>query len=205
QVLLALRERILRMDVLTDLNRMDDLFRQLGDTLETDMSLDTLYALARLAPKIDRDNIVSYALDWTVLSEISGTTDLEPCVPCVAQIVQEMQMDPIVRRLKEEGARIEVRNGTWVPDLAKNTASYLRAHGFNVVSILQDNRAGHYTFTLILDNVDLPFTRGQLVEQLHTNPAYALVFPDYDQLGILPPEGADILVILGDDYKLPQE
>lgn len=205
QVLLALRERILRMDLLTDLNRMDALFQQLGDTLETDMSLDTIYALARLAPKIDRENIASYALDWTVLSEISGTTDLEPCMPCVAQIVQEMQMDPVVRRLKEEGARIEVRNGTWVPDLAKNTANYLRGHGFNVVSILQDNRAGHYTHTLVLDNLDLPFTREQLVQQLHTDPAYAFVFPDYAQLGIQPPEGADILVILGDDYQLPQE
>jgi len=203
QVLLAIRERVLRLDLLTDLDRVDQLLQQMGDTFQTDMSLQTIYSLARLAPKID--DIASYALGVDELTEISGTSDLDPCMPCVEELVRKMQMDPTTRQLQEEGARIEVRNGTSVEGLARNTADYLRQRGFNVVSIVNDDNAGHYTHTLILDNSDLPITRNLLVQLLRTQPAYAYVYPDYDFLGVLPPDAADIVIILGNDYQLPQE
>jgi len=204
--LLALRERILRLELLADLDRLNQLLEQMGDTFKTDMSLATIYDLARLAPKIDRGGIASFALDWHCLTEISPTYELVPDMGCVEDLVQQMQMDPATRELRREGASIEVRNGTFVDGLGRNTAEYLGRQGFDVVNVIQDNDAGHYSYTLILDNRDLPFTRNLLVQRLHTQPAYAFVYPDYDFLGVEPSiTGADIVIILGEDYRLPQE
>ncbi len=199
QVLMALRDRVVRLETLFDLDRLTELLYQLGDTLRTDMQLDTIWALAQLAPKIDSNNIASYALDWHVLAEISGTTDLDPCVPCVREIVQEMQINPTLRQLRGEGARVEVRNGTWsCTGCAARTAEYLRQRGFTIVDVLQDEFAGAYTYTVVLGGEQHPFTRGLMVELFSIRPDS--LYPDAPD-----PAKADIVLILGDDYKPPEE
>lgn len=198
QVLLALRDRILQSGLLSDLGRLEPLLVEMGRTVQTDIPVDTLLGLARLAPDIPPDRISSYTLDVSnCLSTISGTTRLYPYLPCVRSIVQEMQQDPVMRRVREEAARIEVRNGTLTCNLcAARTRDYLLKRGFNVVGVLQDSRAGTYTRTLILDGGDHPFTRQQLAELLH-------VQPDFVRQEAV--DAADIVIILGDDYVPPQE
>jgi len=200
QVLLALRDRILQSGLLSDLGRLEPLLQELGKTVQTDLPLDTLLALARLAPDIPPERISSYTLDASnCLSEISGTTRLYPSLPCVRSIAQEMQQDPVMRKVREEAARVEVRNGTLTCNLcAARTRDYLLKRGFYVVDVLQDPQAGIYTRTLVLDGGDHPFTRQQLAELLH-------VQPDFVRRGPVDSPHADIVVILGDDYVPPQE
>ncbi|MGB9724208.1 MAG: LCP family protein [Chloroflexia bacterium] len=200
QVLRALRDRILQIGLLSDLGRLEALLVEMGNTVQTDLPLDTLLALARLAPDISAERISSYTLDTgNCLSEISGTTRLYPSLYCVRAIVQEMQQDPVVRRVREEAARVEVRNGTLTCNLcAARTRDYLVRRGFNVVEVLQDPQAGTYTRTLVLDGGDHPFTRQQLAALLHVQPGFV-------RQGPVDSSYADIVIILGDDYTPPQE
>ncbi len=193
QVLLALRDRILQSGMLSDLGRLETLLVEMGHTVQTDIPLDTLLALARLAPDIPAESISSYTLDTSnCLSMISGTTRLYPDLPCVRSIAQEIQQDPVMRQIRAEAARIEVRNGTLTCNLcAARTRDYLLKRGFNVVAALQDPQAGIYTRTLILDGSDHPFTRQQLAELLHVQPGFIR------QEAV---DSAEIVIILGDDY-----
>lgn len=198
QVLLALRDRILQSGLLSDLGRLESLLVEMGRTVQTDIPVDILLALAHLTPDIPTERISSYTLDaGNCLSVISGTTRLYPDLPCVRSIVQEMRQDPVMRQVRAEAARIEVRNGTLTCNLcAARTRDYLLKRGFNVVAALQDPQAGTYTRTLILDGGDHPFTRQQLAELLHVRPGFVR------QEAV---ESADIVIILGDDYVPPQE
>lgn len=200
QVLLALRSRILSSISLTNPEQISDLARQLGDALKTDMPPEPLdlFNLYMVVSRIEPENIASYALDWHVLTEYTWTTTLEPCLPCVREIARQMQMDPTTRRLQEEGARVEVRNGTWENGLAGRTAEYLRNKGFTVVGVLQDENAGTYSTTLILDDGNHPFTRDLLTSLLRVQPANVRLEPNVSAM-------ADIVIILGNDFQVPKE
>ncbi len=200
QVLMALRERVVRLETLFDLDRTRELLDGLGDALRTNMQPDTLWSFLWLAPAIDSDNVASYILDWRVFTEIREPVYyLDPCVPCVREIVQEMQINPTLGRLREEGARVEVRNGTWTcQDCAARTAEYLRQHGLTVGDALQDRYAGSYTRTLILGAEAYPATRDQILALLGLQPDCLRPEPsDSDR--------AEIVIILGEDYRLPTD
>jgi LCP family protein required for cell wall assembly len=198
QVLLALQEKALNPGLVDDLilGRLDPLLEVLGDSFKTDMDVNTLIALARLAPKIGGGKISTYALDYTVLSEQAGSTNLIPDLVLVREMALEMRMDPVLRQLHEEGAWVEVRNGTWEQGLAGRTADFLRQNGFEVWDVLQDEHAGSYTHTLLLDLGDHTFTRGQLAERLSIDEENIQVEADFAS-------DADIVIILGDDFREP--
>ncbi len=202
QVLLALREKALSSDLLAELllgsQRMDEILREFGNSFRTDIPRDTLVRLARTAQKIDADDIAGYSLDWKCLSEASEGTDLIPDMVCVYALRDRLQIPPQFLRLQEEGATVEVRNGTWTPQLAGRTAEYLRRYGFTIVDVLQDPQAGNYTHTLVLDGGDHPYTRNLLVDLLNLNQEYVYT----DQVFT---STADLVIILGEDYILPEE
>lgn len=196
QVLLAIRDRALSLNLISDMDQIDQLLGQFANTFKTDIQLATLWDLSQLAPQIERDKIASYDI-VDCLRDISGTSDLQPLVPCVEERVQTMLLDPTVRKLREEGARIEVLNGTLTcAGCAASTAQYLRNRGFIVPTYGNAENAGYYTHTLILDSGDHPFTRGQLVKLLNVGDGFA-------RQGEPLSSTADIVIILGDDFKPP--
>ena len=198
EVLLAIRDRLLGLNLITDSDQIDQLLGQFGNTFKTDIQLNTIWALSQLAPQIDRANIASYDI-VDCLATISGTSDLAPFMPCVEERVQAMQMDPTMRKLQEEGARIEVLNGTLTcGGCASWTADYLRGRGFAGTTFGNADNAGYYSHTLILDSGDHPFTRQQLATLLN-------VQPDSVRQVESNPSGADIVIILGDDFVRPEQ
>jgi LCP family protein required for cell wall assembly len=199
QVLMAMRERVLGLNLVTDQDQISALLGQFANTFKTDIQRDTLWSLYQLAPKIEGDTIASYAVDWECLVEISGTSYLEPLMPCVEDRVYSMLLDPTMRKLSEEGARVEVLNGTLTCDgCAAKTAAYLDGRGFGGVTFGNAENPGSYTHTLILDAGDHPFTRAQLVKLLKVRPEAARQVESN-------PSGADIVLILGNDFVLPEE
>lgn len=200
QVLVALRSRILSRIRVTNPEELAALLQQLGATLKTDLELGDLLNLYLQAPTIGPENIAFYSLDWHVLCEISGTFDLEVCnYPLFEEIVRNFQADPGTRRLREEAAQIEVRNGTLTcTGCAAATAEYLRRQGFTVIRAIQDENAGTYSTTLVLDAGDHPFTRELLAQLLRVQPAGIRQGPNGSDL-------ADIVVILGDDFRVPRD
>jgi LCP family protein required for cell wall assembly len=199
QILLALRDSILQRGILSYLGDLDQILAQFADTFETDIPLGTIIALGQLAPKIERESISSYALGIECFSEVlTPTYKLIPDLPCVENVVWESQLDPTMRKLQEEGAQIEVLNGTLTcAGCASWTADYLRGRGFTRTTFGNADNAGYYTHTLILDSGDHPFTRQQLATLLN-------VQPDAVRQVESNPSGADIVIILGDDFKRPE-
>ena len=203
QILMALRGRALNLDLLADLvfgsEAATQLLSEFGDTFGTDMPKSTLFSLARLASKIDPDNIESYALDWHCLADDPdpNSYDLIPSMACVYDLVDKMQNNPTERKLDEESARVYVLNGTIRPGLAGRTHDYLKRQGFTVVGVGNAD-TDTYTRTLVLDNADHTFTRELLVELLGAD-------PDGVELELSYTPDADIVIILGEDFVEPQE
>jgi len=93
------------------------------------------------------------------------------------------------------GVTVVVRNGTvGRAGLASRTTDRLKAQGFIVVDTGDDDRAGERPNTLIFDRGDHLAVRDALVAFLRVDPAYVEVNSSEHA-------NADILVILGDDFR----
>lgn len=93
------------------------------------------------------------------------------------------------------GVTIAIRNGTrGRPGLASRTADRLRAQGFIVSAVEDDDRAGSRPYTLILDRGDHPLVRRALAEFLKVKEDSIEIHARVDST-------ADIVVILGDDFR----
>jgi hypothetical protein len=98
--------------------------------------------------------------------------------------------DPI-ELMKEEKARIVVKNGTTIPGLASKTGDMLKDEGINVIG--EDNADQEYAHTTIYDYSGKTFTV-QFLETLFDIPQIRII-RRYD-----PNAAQDIEVILGQDW-----
>ncbi len=93
------------------------------------------------------------------------------------------------------GVTIVIRNGTvGRPGLATRTADRLRALGFVILAVEDDDRAGSRPYTLILDRGDHAPVRQALAEFLN-------VKEENIEINSGVRSTADIVVILGDDFR----
>lgn len=93
------------------------------------------------------------------------------------------------------GVTIVIRNGTvGRPGLATRTADRLRALGFVILAVEDDDRAGSRPYTLILDRGDHARVRQALMEFLK-------VKKENIEINSKVRSTADIVVILGDDFR----
>ncbi len=93
------------------------------------------------------------------------------------------------------GVTIAIRNGTvGRPGLATRTADRLRALGFVILAVEDDDRAGSRPYTLILDRGDHARVRQALAEFLK-------VKEENIEVNSKVRSTADIVVILGDDFR----
>ncbi|MFO7918409.1 MAG: LCP family protein [Anaerolineae bacterium] len=201
-VIMAVRDKILSLDV--PVSRIPKIIEVAGDTVKTDMTLEEMIALAKVAKRIDRSNI-----DRAVLDESMTTTVVTPenWVVEVAdwskvqELVEELFPSPVPSaaptssspkvRPEIQEARIVLQNGTAVPDLAKRTESLLKERGFNVTRYENAERLDHKTTKFVLYG-DNPYATDALASVLGVNPQEAFQKEtSYD---------ADIRIILGQDY-----
>lgn len=93
------------------------------------------------------------------------------------------------------GVTIVVRNGTaGRAGLAGRTADRLKAEGFIVLDTEDDDRAGDRPHTLLWDRGDHAFVREALIQLLGID-------PEYVELDSPERSAADIIIILGDDFR----
>jgi hypothetical protein len=95
--------------------------------------------------------------------------------------------------LQMEGARVRVLNGSSVPGLAARTEEYLRSQGINVSE--SGNAEAATPTTSITFYTGKPYTLKYLVELMKINEFRIRHVFD-------PNAGADIAVIIGDDWAL---
>jgi LCP family protein required for cell wall assembly len=155
QLLLAIRDRALRLDLLP---KLPALLQTMWSTVETDMQPQEVFALANAASKVKTENIRAATIDQTMTVEFRSSTGADVLWPDRVKIGQMMEeiipsattaVDPS-KQIMQEAARVLVLNGTTSPSIADQTARLLQAQGFQVTAFGNADRFD-YPKTVLID------------------------------------------------------
>ena len=177
--------------------KIPSLWSALQGAYETDLSLGDVLSLAPLALDLQPQRIRSryinsnYTDDW---HNAEGWSVLLPRYDEIQKLVASLYAPPSSTedRIAQEEVRVQVRNGTYRPQLAKIAADQLRWHGFQILDTGLADRPD-YQQTQIIIYRDEPDAVALMTRVLRAAPENVIQQPDLDQ-------EADILVILGNDY-----
>ena len=202
EVIKAIRDKVLRLDI--PLTKIPEMLRIAGGAVSTDLSLSQMYELAKVAHEIPMEGIQSAVIDESMTSPQvtpDGAMVLIPNRAVIRDMVKELFGGPAptsVAGLPEkeavqlEGARVEVQNGTLSAGLARRTADYLDAFGYNVVSVSNADRSD-YVSTLIFDYSGKENTVNFLAQRFN-------VLPDNVRQYRGTESQVDVRLVLGRDY-----
>ncbi|MDQ3706586.1 MAG: LCP family protein [Chloroflexota bacterium] len=200
QVLLALKQQGMNINILP---RLGELAGKLSGAVQTDIPLDQIPSLAKLAQEIGPGNITTCGIDATMVEQTilaSGADVLMPIWERIRPRVKQCFSDP---RLVNENARLSVQNGTTVGGTARKVSEMLGENGLNVADLSSAADQGQHPRTTITD-----YTGGQKPHTLDVikqtlgltdasvvrgDPADAPIAVNLDGLPV------DILVMVGDD------
>jgi LCP family protein required for cell wall assembly len=179
------------------IGKLPGLWSALKGSYQTDLDLGDVLSLAPIALDLKPQRIRSryigpdQIVNWT---NADGWSVLLPRYDKIQQVVASLYAPPAASgdQVANEGARIQVRNGTYRQQLAQIGADALRWEGLEVVDTgLADNP--NYKQTQIIVFNDKPKALERLVQLLRVRPENVVQQPD-------PNQPADIMVILGEDY-----
>jgi len=209
EVLMAVYEKVTRLEMIPQLaSRAPQMWQTLQGAVMTDLNLEEIIALARLASEVETDDIRYGVIDerYTQFYETpDGQQVLIPLRDEMRELrdyiftnkaVRPAASDP-AEELAAEGASVEVLNGTTIPGLAGTTSEFLTVQNVTVSNIGNADRSD-YTDSLVIVRTGKDYTAEYIVNVLELEPT-ALVHGDD------PNAAYDISVILGTDYQLPQE
>jgi LCP family protein required for cell wall assembly len=220
-ILLAIREKALSLNLIP---KLPTLASTMMDTVMTDMNLDEMLELARLAPQIDLGNIKSVVIKkpmvygyrtengaavqlpkWDLINPVVADLFAAPAVVLPTPVpTQPMVPEPTptlapvqveeLQQLAAEGARIAVQNGTSEANYAARVAATLMEQGYQVVEFGDADRLD-YASTVIVDYTGKNYTLQQLIGQFQ-------VTPENVRSSLNLRSQIDIRVIVGQDYLL---
>lgn len=207
-VLLAAREQVLRLNMLPQLIRQaPQLWQTFQDNVRTNLSIDEAIQLALLAQDIPGENIRAAVIDYNYVYNETTPDGRQVLVP-VREEIRKLRDQlfspppvptPVIENLPtlmaEERARVAVYNGTAVFGLAGATQEYLQRFNVNVTEIGNADAATYRT-TQIIDFGSHPNTTFYLVQLMNIPPLNV-------SNGSRPDGDYDILIILGDDWRVP--
>ena len=209
QVILGIRHRILKFDMLPSLvTKAPALYEELSGGIRTNLALEDAIRLAWLAIQIPDENIkraiigaehVAFAMSpdgsQEVLKPLTEKirilrdeifTEGGPISPAAATLSTE-------EKLQAESARVTVLNGSSTAGLAARTAEYLQSLGFTVVST---GNADRYA-----QNTEITYYRGKPYSL-----EYLISLMNIGKFRVRhvfdPANEADILIVVGDDWAV---
>lgn len=209
QVIMAIRERVISFEMLpTLMSKAPTIYNELSQGLTSNLSLQQFFQFAWVAYQIPGDNIQRHSIGPNQITFGTSAEGLDILFP----IQEEIQLlrdalfgsstpppEPIggddlspIDLVKEENARVSVRNGTQTVGLAARTDEYLREVGINVIEVT--NADQYYAETTLIDYAGKPYTLEYLANLLRVSPSN--VFHRYD-----PNSEIDLVVLLGDDWS----
>ena len=209
QVLLAVREKMLSLEILpTLIARAPKLYSALAGSYDTDLNLEEIVDLISLANEIEREDIQSDVIDADYIMNEFTTADGAQVVLLDARAFRPLReqmfynpapqpnsaIDPAVLAV-DEAATIEVQNGSARVGIAQATADYLGENGFNVVSVGNADQF-NYQATIIYDYAGRYYTTRWLAEYFDVQPARIIAMSD-------PNSPVDVRIIIGQDFSLP--
>jgi LCP family protein required for cell wall assembly len=173
------------------------LWTALSDSFETDLNLLDLLSLVPTALDMKPQRIRSRYIgagQTTGWVNAEGWQVLLPDYAKIQQVVASLYAPPAAtgEQVAREAARLQVRNGTYQPQLAMIAADQLRWHGLIIVDTAPADRPDYAQTQIIVYN-DKPQAVELLQQELSVAAGNVIYRPDSSQ-------PADILVILGNDY-----
>lgn len=206
EVILAARSRATHQ-ILELVRRAPQLWTTFEDNVVTTLSFDEALQLAFLIHEIPPENIKQAVIGYNdvyVSQTPNGQNVLVPIRDNIRAIRDELFTQPtaapvitedISAQVQTENAGVALLNGTAVFGLASATETYLTERDINVVEIGNADSAAYQTSQLI-DFGNHPYTVQYLVDLLGIPPLNT-------SQGQQPDGEHDILVILGDDWRVP--
>jgi LCP family protein required for cell wall assembly len=206
-VIMAIRDRILRFDMLPTLvAKSPTLYNELSSGIHTNLSLDDAIRLAWLASQIPEQDIKRGAIGTQHINFAKSPDGTQDVLKPITQKIRDLRDEvfgaanpakpvaiglDMADLLKQENARVRVLNGSSVPGLGARTADYFKSQGINVV---ETGNAEQYTATSeITFYTGKPYTLKFLYDLMKINPYRLRHFFD-------PSVGVDITVVAGDDW-----
>jgi LCP family protein required for cell wall assembly len=190
-------------DIIT---KIPGLWSILKDSYETDLNLGDVLTLAPVALQVRPEDIhnayigADQTRDWITHE---GAMVLLPRPDRIRQAIADLYSPPstLADLAAEEGARLQVRNGTYRHQLAKIGAEQIMWLGFEVIDTgLADNP--NYQQTRIIVYNPKPITLQLLARELRVAPENIKSYQEgVGLLGPDPQQQPDIMIILGNDYN----
>lgn len=203
QILLAIRDKALRLDLLP---KLPSLIQTMWGTVETDMQPQEIIALANATSKVRTENIKTATIDQTMTVEFRTSTGADVLWPDRTKIGQ--MMEDIIpsdtttvnqpAQLTQEAARVLVLNGTNLPLIAEHTAKFLQAQGFLISAYGNADRFDYPKTVLIDYSGSKNATITALAKIFHVDPENIRRTPNVKS-------DVDIRIILGADWTPPPE
>lgn len=190
----ALWRRILELNLL---DQLPDIWGQVTEMVETDVTLEDMVELIPLALTIDTSRIAAFTfrpnIEVTFGTSPDGFNVLVPVHPAVEELVGQIMLPPTERQLVQEHTTIEVVNGSGVAGLEQVAADRLAWEGF--VPQVVEERSDYRNYTVIYDYTGQ--TKGSSIEVLQT------ILRVSDEGVVLEPDPnreVDFRVVLGGMY-----
>lgn len=210
QVILAIRDKVLRFEMLpTLLMRAPELYANFRDSVKTNLTLEQAIGLVQLAQSIPQERIRSGIIDQNYTSDYvtpKGEQVLIPQREKISELIDSLFNAEVAppaagtpdeqAQIAAERATIAVRNGGAEAGMAGQVKDYLEKRGFKVVEAGNADRFD-YAHTQIIDYAGKPYTTRALA-QLFNVPQGAILS------GADPNYPVNIVIILGRDFKLPE-
>ena len=208
QVILAARDKVIKQNLLPQLvAQAPTLLDTLKNSVKTDLSLEQMIQLAKLASQIDPKNVRQAVIDENMVVAYNAPTNppQNVLVP-LRDKIRELRarfLDLTPSTANQTGtpipaavglARIRIENATYTDGLAARTRDLLTELGFNVVEIGSADRYD-YAQSEIIDYANQV--------QVTTELAKALGLPASAIISSTASSPVDIKVILGLDYQAP--
>ncbi len=203
QVILAVRDKVIKQNLLPQLvTQAPTLLNELQKSVQTDLSLDQMIQLAKLATQIDPKNIRQATIDENMVVAYNTPTDppQNVLVPLRDKIreLRDSFFNSVPAANGTSGttstgsARIVVENGTQQNGLAGRTGDRLKAAGYNVVDVTSADR--------------FDYARSEIISYLSDTTAAAgvaktLGLPSSAIVTNTMVADVDLKVILGGDYR----
>ncbi len=207
-VILAVREQVFSLNSLPQfIAQAPQLWQTTQENVRTNMTLDEAIQLALLAQDIPRGSIQTAVLDFNyVYNETTpdGRQVLVPVRDNIRQLRNQLFAPPVIPTpvienlpalMAAEQARVAVVNGTAEFGLAALTQEYLQSFGINVTEIGNAD-ASTYLTSQIITYGSYPNTTRYLTQLMRVPPLNV-------SSGTNPDGDYDILIIIGNDWRVP--
>ncbi|MCA9342451.1 LCP family protein [Candidatus Saccharibacteria bacterium] len=203
EIIVALQQKVFSLGTFSNPVKISQLMDSFGGRVTTNLNIpDDVSKLYEIGQEIGPSQIKSVSLvdEPNVLIESGSYGNLGSIQVPVEGIFRYDDIQRFVRTtfvdgfIKKENPGIIVLNGTTVSSLAKNAAEDLQGYGYNVIEV-GDAPTKDTTSTIVVDlgKKDTKYTKRYLELRYGTTATKQL--PE----GIAAPEGADFVIIMGQD------